>query len=157
MARFTAGTEATAVVTAAREDVWAVLEDPDAVAEMTPFVRRITAEGDHWTWELGGIDVLGQSVSPVFTERMRFDRPSRIDFEHDPPAGTRERSGVEGCYSLAEHERGTELRTSLEITLDLPLPRLAGGAVTGTMRGVVHQMGDRFSENLLRRLGAEQL
>jgi carbon monoxide dehydrogenase subunit G len=157
MARFTAGTEAQAVITASREDVWALLEDPDAIAEMTPFVRRITADGEHWTWELGGLSVLGKSVSPVFTEKMTFERPSRIEFTHDPPDGRTERSAVEGWYDLAEHERGTELRTKLDITLDLPLPKVSGGAVRAAMNGVVSQMGDRFSARLLERLGAEEV
>lgn len=157
MTRFTAGTEASAVITASREEVWALLEDPDAIAEMTPFVKRITADGDHWTWELGGIEVLGKSVSPVFTERMDFDEPSRIEFTHDPPAGRTERSAVEGWYDLAEHDQGTLLRTSLEICLDLPLPRLSSKAVTATMKGVVGKMGDRFADNLLARLGAREV
>lgn len=157
MTRFTAGTEASAVITATREDVWAVLEDPQAIAEMTPFVDRISADGDHWTWSLGGLEVLGVSVSPTFTELMAFDRPGRIEFRHDPPADAHERSGVEGWYDLAEHEQGTHLRTSLEITLDLPLPKLSSRAVTATMNGVVQKMGDRFSERLLERLGAREV
>jgi carbon monoxide dehydrogenase subunit G len=155
--RFTAGTEASAVITASREEVWALLEDPDAIAEMTPFVERITADGDHWTWSLSGLDVLGVSVAPTFTERMHFEEPSRIEFRHDPPEGAHERSAVEGWYDLAEHEQGTHLRTSLDITLDLPLPKLSSRAVTATMRGVVAKMGDRFSENLLQRLHAREV
>ncbi|MAO79319.1 SRPBCC family protein [uncultured Nocardioides sp.] len=157
MTRFTAGTQAQAVITASREAVWALLEDPDAIADMTPFVRRITADGEHWTWDLSGLDVLGVKVSPTFTEKMTFDKPERIEFHHDPPAGETERSAVEGWYDLSEHERGCELRTSLEITLDLPLPKLSSKAVTATMKGVVAKMGDRFSANLLERLGAEEV
>lgn len=157
MTRFTAGTEATAVITASREEVWAVLEDPDAIAEMTPFVRRITAKGDHWTWELGGLEVLGKSVSPVFTEKMSFDEPSCIEFHHDPPSGRTERSAVEGWYRLAEDDEGTRLDTKLDITLDLPLPKLSSKAVTATMKGVVDKMGDRFAANLLERLGAREV
>ncbi|MBF4163670.1 SRPBCC family protein [Nocardioides acrostichi] len=157
MTRFSAKTDATAIITASREEVWALLEDPDAIASMTPFVKGITSEGEHWTWQLGGLEVLGKSVSPSFTEKMTFTEPERIEFTHDPPPGQTERSSVEGWYHLEEHERGCTLSTSLEITLDLPLPKLSSKAVTATMRGVVDKMGDRFSANLLDRLGAEEV
>ncbi|MCM0621031.1 SRPBCC family protein [Nocardioides bruguierae] len=157
MTRFSASTEATAVITATRAEVWAVLSDPDAVAELTPFVSRITADGDHWRWQLGGLEVAGMNVSPAFTEAMTYDEPSRIEFRHDPPEGTTERSSVEGWYDLAEADGGTRLSTSLEITLDLPLPKLSGPVVRTTMKQVINQMGDRFSENLLRRLDAQEV
>ena len=157
MTRFSAKTDAQAVITASRADVWALLRDPQAIAEMTPFVKEIVEDGEHWTWQLGGLEVLGKSVSPRFTEKMTFDEPERIEFHHDPPAGETERSSVEGWYDLQDHDKGVELTTSLEITLDLPLPKISSKAVTATMNGVVEKMGDRFSKNLLERLGAEEL
>ena len=155
MPRFTAATQAEAVVAAPRERIWEVLVDPAKIAELTPFLQRVVADGEHWRWEMTGIDVLGHKVAPAFTEHMSFTEPSRIEFRHDPPAGTQERSGVEGWYDLAEAEGGTRLATSLTITLDLPLPRLSAPAVSGVMKGVMGQMGDRFAANLLRELGVE--
>src|SRR6478735_5041013 len=156
MTRFSAQTRADAVVTAPRADIWPALCDPALVAELTPFVRRITADGAHWRWELSGLKVLGVGVAPVFTELMVLDEPQRIEFRHDPPDGAPERAGVEGWYTLTEADEGTRLVTSLEITLDLPLPRASGRAVTAAMSRVIDQMGDRFSKNLLTHLGAEQ-
>jgi carbon monoxide dehydrogenase subunit G len=157
MASFSARTHAEAVITASPEEVWAVLVDPDLMARFTPFLKRITADGDHWRWEMSGIDVLGVKVAPAFTEKMAFDEPERIDFHHDPPAGEKEKAGVEGWYSLAPADGGgTTLVTDLEITLDLPLPKAAGRAVKATMRKVIDTMGDRFSQNLLDHLGAEE-
>jgi len=158
MTRFSADTQGDAVVSASRADIWAALTDPALVAEMTPFVRSITADGDHWRWEMSGLDVLGVKVAPAFTERMRFTEPDRIDFHHDPPAGASEKAGVEGWYHLTptDDPDATGLATELEITLELPLPRAAGRAVTATMRRVIDTMGDRFSANLLEYLGAEE-
>jgi carbon monoxide dehydrogenase subunit G len=156
MTRFSADTRAEAVVTAPRAEIWAALTDPALVAELTPFVRRITAVGDHWRWELTGLKILGVGVAPTFTELMVLDEPQRIEFHHDPPQGESERSGVEGWYSLTEIDGGTRLVTSLEITLDLPLPRATGRAVKAAMGGVIDQMGERFSKNLLAHLGAEE-
>lgn len=158
MTRFTERTTAEAVVEAPRQAIWDVLVDPGLVARLTPFVRRITAAGDHWRWELTGLDVLGVKVAAQFTERMRLQHLERIGFTHDPPDGVRERSGVEGWYVLADRstrDRGeaTSLATSLEITLDLPLPTLSSPAVRRAMRGVIGTMGDRFSDNLLDHLG----
>ncbi len=157
MARFSADTRAEAVVAAPRSKIWAALTDPDLVAELTPFVRRITADGDHWRWELSGLSVLGVGVSPAFTEQMTYDEPHRIAFRHDPPAGATERSAVEGWYELEEVADGTRLTTALEITLDLPLPRASGRAVRAAMNAVIDQMGERFSRNLLAHLGAEEV
>lgn len=157
MTHFAADTRAEAVVAAPRADIWATLTDPGLVAELTPFVRRITEHGDHWRWEMGGLSVLGVGVSPAFTERMSYDEPRRIEFRHDPPDGATERSAVEGWYQLEEVDAGTRLTTSLEITLDLPLPRASRPAVKRAMAGVIGQMGDRFSQNLLDHLGAEEV
>jgi carbon monoxide dehydrogenase subunit G len=155
--RFSAETRAEAVVSAPPAAVWGALTDPDLVAELTPFVRSIRADGDHWRWELTGLSVLGIGIAPAFTERMTYDEPRRIEFRHDPPAGSDERSAVEGWYALAEVAEGTRLRTALEITLDLPLPRASGPAVRAAMRRVIDHMGDRFSAALLQHLGAEQV
>jgi len=156
MTRFSAETRADAVVTAPRADIWAALTDPALVAELTPFVRRITADGAHWRWELSGLKVLGVGVAPTFTELMVLDEPQRIEFRHDPPDGDSERSGVEGWYALSEVDEGTRLVTSLEITLDLPLPRASSRAVKAAMGRVIDQMGDRFSKNLLAHLDATE-
>lgn len=157
MPRFSADTRAEAVVAAPRADIWDALTDPALVADLTPFVRRITEDGDHWRWEMSGLSVLGVGISPAFTERMTYDEPHRIEFRHDPPAGATERSAVDGWYELDEVDAGTRLVTALEITLDLPVPRASGRAVRGTMRKVIDEMGDRFSRNLLDHLGAEEV
>ena len=158
MASFSARTRAEAVVLAPQRAIWDALVDPELMARFTPFLRRITADGDHWRWELSGLDVLGASVAPAFTERMVFTEPDRIEFHHDPPEGTREKAGVEGWYALAPAPDGdgTSLVTELEITLDLPLPRASGRAVRAAMRRVIDTMGDRFSANLLDHLGADE-
>ena len=156
MSRFSADTRAEAVITATRAQVWDALSDPGLVAELTPYVRSIRADGDHWVWRMAGLNVLGVEVAPSFTERMSLDEPRRIEFRHDPPAGATERSGVEGWYSLEEADAGTRLVTSMEITLDLPLPKASRPAVKAVMNRVIAQMGDRFSKNLLVHLGAEE-
>jgi carbon monoxide dehydrogenase subunit G len=151
--RFTARTEARAVVRAGREQIWAALTDPALVARMTPFVRSIEAEGEHWLWEMTSLQVLGVGVSSAFTERMTFTDLERIEFRHDPPAGKEERTGVHGWYELSDGDEGTSLATSLEVAVELPLPRVSSPAVTTTMKGVMATMGQRFSHNLLDHLG----
>lgn len=159
MAIFTASTHAEAIVLAEPEEIWAALTDPDLVAEMTPFLARIEADGEHWRWFMSGFDVLGKTFRPEFTERMVFDEPTRIEFHHDPPAET-ERSGVQGWYELTpvpEAEGGgTRLVTDLTICLDLPLPKVAKPAVTKAMHKVIDTMGDTFSERLLKHLGTTE-
>jgi carbon monoxide dehydrogenase subunit G len=160
MASFSARTRAEAVVLAPQQDIWAALVDPGLMARFTPFLKRITADGDHWRWEMSGLDVLGAKVAPAFTERMVFTEPDRIEFHHDPPPGAKEKAGVEGWYQLTPTDgdmgAATELVTELEITLDLPLPKASGRAVRAAMRKVIDTMGDRFSQNLLEHLGADE-
>jgi hypothetical protein len=159
MTSFSAKTHAEAVVLAHQEEIWAVLVDPSLMAQFTPFLENITADGDHWVWEMAGLNVLGLKVAPSFTERMVFTEPDRIEFHHDPPPGETEKAGVTGWYSLASigasDEPATRLVTDLEITVDLPLPKAAGPAVRATMSKVIDTMGDRFSQRLLDHLGAE--
>ena len=118
-----------------------MLVDPVLMARFTPFLESITADGDHWRWQLSGLNVLGAKVAPAFTERMVFQEPDRIEFRHDPPAGTTEQAGVAGWYALTPTHDGTELVTELEITLDLPLPKASGPAVRAAMRKVIDTHG----------------
>lgn len=157
--RFSATTDSDAVVAADRSRIWTVLTDPVLLPRLTPLLRRIEVrEGDPgvdlWRWHLVGLSVLGVGVSPVFTERMRFTDGRRIDFSHEPPAGAVERTGAEGSYLLEDATGGTRLFIELTLHVELPLSRLASPAVTGVMRATMQHMGDRFSANLLRHLGA---
>jgi carbon monoxide dehydrogenase subunit G len=155
MAIFSAKTSAQADVAAERAEIWEALADPALVARMTPFVQQIRAEGDHWHWELTGLDLLGRRLAPTFTERMVFEEQRRIEFHHEPPEGVPERAGVTGWYDLSEGPDGTtRLATSLEVCLDAPLPKVSAPAVRAAMKGVMATMGDRFSRNLLDHLGA---
>ncbi|GAA5140319.1 hypothetical protein GCM10023340_00260 [Nocardioides marinquilinus] len=158
MSTFTSSTTARAVVPVERDQVWDVLIDPDLVARFTPFIKRIEPVGDdHWVWHMSGLSVLGKGFAATFTERMTLKEGERIEFDHDPPPGAKERAGVHGWYNLTDHEDAGQpavmLEISLEICIDLPLPRVSGPAVRSTMRGVIATMGDRFSKNLLAHLG----
>ncbi len=94
-------------------------------------------------------------ISPCFTERMRFDEERRIDYSHEPPRGTVERTGAEGWYELSDAPGGTRLTISLTLCVDLPLPRVMAPAVTRVIKGTMERTGDRFSANLMRHLGVE--
>jgi carbon monoxide dehydrogenase subunit G len=155
MTRFTATTESEAIVPAARKDIWAALTDPDLLPRLTPLLRRIDADGDTWTWHMTKISALGVSISPSFTEQMRFDDGHRIEYTHQPPSGTRERAGAEGWYDLSDTPDGTSLKISLTLEVELPLPRRAAPAVRRVMQATMNRMGDKFSTNLLRHLGLE--
>lgn len=163
MGWFKTSTESEAVVRADRAAVWAALVDPALLPKLTPFLRNIevdpsTSSGQavHWRWELTRIPILGASLQPTFTEKMTFDEGRSIEFAHDPPAGVRERAGVEGWYHLEDVEGGTHLAISLGVRADLPIARVAKPAVTAAMKGVLAGMGNRFSANLLEHLGVRR-
>lgn len=157
MSRFSVTTESEAVVAAERSAIWAVLTDPELLPELTPLLRRIDVEGDLWRWHLVGLSVLGVGITPVFTERMRFDDLRRIDYAHEPPPGVTERTGTDGWYELSDAEGGTRLGISLTLTVELPISALAAPAVKGVMRSTLYRTGERFSANLLRHLGADEV
>jgi carbon monoxide dehydrogenase subunit G len=148
---FHVATTSSATVGTDRQRVWEALTDPGLLPRLTPYLRRIDADGHRWTWHLVRIPVLGSMVSPSFTEVMTFDEPSRIDFVHDPER-TDEKARVDGRYDLVEVDEGTHLEIALAISVDLPFPRLAKPAVQTAMRAVVATMGSRFSHNLVRHL-----
>lgn len=156
MHRFSATTASHALVAAERTRIWAVLTDPVLLPRLTPLLRRIDADGDLWRWHLVGLSVLGVGVSPVFTERMRFEERRRIDYSHEPPPGVVERTGARGSYRLDDDPGGTRLEIDLTLHVELPLSRLARPAVVGLMTATMQRMGERFSANLLRHLGVER-
>lgn len=154
MATFSSRNQSTAVVPAKREAIWAVLSDPRALAGLTPLVKAITAEGDLWCWQLGGISALGVSVSPSFTERMTFTEGELIEFEPDPPFGPDQRAGAEGTYELSDAPAGgTKLAIDITIRAELPLPRMAKRPVEKVMASTMAKTGDRFARNLYKKLG----
>ena len=153
MTRFHCRTESAADVPASVDEIWAVLTDPGLLASLTPLVRSIRADGDLWCWQLTGVSALGVEVAPSFTERMRLVDRERIDFRHDPPPGETERAGADGTYTLSElGDDGTGLHIDIAIWVDLPLPRLARGAVRRVMAESMARTGDRFAANLYDHL-----
>lgn len=153
MARFSSTNHSTAVVATERERVWAVLTDPDLLAELTPLVRTIDADGDTWVWHLAGIHGLGMEVAPVFTETMVFEPMTQITYSHTPPPGRRERAGAAGWYQLDDAPTGTHLEIEITIHVELPLPRMSAPAVERIMSESMTRAGDAFARNLLAHLG----
>lgn len=141
------------MVPADQSAIWAALTDPVLLPQLTPLLTGIEADGDRWRWQVGRISALGVSISPAFTELMRFEPMSLIEFSHQPPPNTREYAGASGSYQLAEVPGGTQLEIDLTLTVELPLPRLSAAAVERVMSATMARTGDRFSKNLSRHLG----
>ena len=87
---------------------------------------------------------------------MTFVDERQIRFEHTPPPGSHERTGVEGVYDLTPLEGDeTVLRVDLTLSVDLPLPRLSAPAVERVLRTSMRITGQRFAENLYELLGLD--
>ena len=157
MTTFTTRNDSIEAVAAPRDEVWAAMADPDLLAELTPLVDRIEAVDGHWRWCLASIEAMGVSIAPCFTVAMTFDEPERITFEHDPPAGSTEPAGATGYYDLVAFDGGTVLDIDMTMHVDLPLPKLARGAVERIMDRTTQLHGDRFFNNLLEHLGTERV
>lgn len=156
MTTFTSRDVSTAVVPAPRDEIWAIVSDPAALAELTPLIDSIEPHGDVWTWQLKGISALGVSVAPSFTERMRLDAPASIDYEHEPPEGTSELAGAHGTYQLTElSPESTRLDIDITLCAELPLPAFSRRAVEKVMATTMRRTGDAFASRLYERLGIE--
>lgn len=153
MNRFSATNKSEAVVAADRADIWAVLRSPVLLPKLTPLLTKIDADGDLWRWHLIRLNVLGVGVGSQFTERMLFTENERIDYHHEPPKDTVERTGAEGWYVLSDHKEGTHLSISLKLTVELPLPRAAKPMVEKVIAQIMQRTGDRFATNLYSHLG----
>lgn len=156
MTTFTSRDVSTAVVPAPRDEIWALVSDPATLAELTPLIETIEPDGDLWTWQLRGITALGVSVAPSFTERMRLDAPSTIEYVHEPPPGTDELAGANGTYRLTElGPDSTRLEIDIALCAELPLPKFARRAVEKVMATTMRRTGDAFAERLYDRLGID--
>lgn len=156
MTTFTTRDVSTAVVPAARDAIWALVSDPATLADLTPLITTIEPSGELWTWQLRGIAALGVSVAPSFTERMRFDAPTLIEYEHTPPPGVKELAGANGTYRLTELDAAsTRLEIDITLCADLPLPKFSRRAVEKVMATTMRKTGDAFAQRLYRRLGID--
>lgn len=124
MAVFTARNISVSEVPVVPAKIWPLITDPKMLAELTPLVKSISVAGDDWCWQLAGIEALGISVAPAFTEQMTFEPMKKISFTHRPPHGEKERAGAEGTYTLTPlKDDTTRLKVDLTLSVELPLPR----------------------------------
>jgi carbon monoxide dehydrogenase subunit G len=152
MTRFSASNSSAATLKSPRDQVWAALTDPKLLPKLTPYLHRIDAEGDRWTWHVTRIPVLGKSIGSTFTEVMTFEEPTRIGFAHDKEKPD-EQTEVHGEYRLAESGTGTQVSIDIEVAVELPFPRAMRRPVERTIATVMAGMGKVFARNLLRHLG----
>lgn len=151
MTKFAQGITSTDRIGVPPDRVHRVMADPDLVADLTPLVQGITVDGDRWRWQLTGIRALGLSIAPAFMSLMDIDQEC-ITFRPDPQAT--EMATATGELSMTEDGPDhTALAIDLVATVDLPLPRIMGGAVRRVMFETMKAGGNRFADNLLRHLG----
>lgn len=137
-------------------DIWTLVSDAATLAELTPLVSSIDVDGEFWTWHLSGIEALGISVAPSFTEKMTFVEERSIVFGHQPKPGRKERAGAQGRYDLTPvGDQATRLKVDLTLHVELPLPKLSGAAVRKVMATTMTHTGKRFATNLYQRLGLD--
>lgn len=153
MTRFTASNQSAATLKSSRQEIWNTLTDPKLLPQLTPYLHRIDAEGDRWTWHVAKVPVLGKNIGSTFTEVMSFDEPTRIHFEHDPQQ-TDEQTEVEGEYHLEDRRGGgTRVSIDIEVAVELPFPRAMRRPVEAAIGTVMGGMGRVFARNLLKHLG----
>lgn len=155
MATFSARDISASTVPVTADRIWAQISDPASLTALTPLVRSIVVEDGLWRWQLSGIEALGISVAPTFTERMEFVEPRLIRFSHERAPGERERAGADGTYELTQTGDETELKVDIALTVELPLPRLSAPAVERVMKATMQRTGKRFAVNLYHRLGLD--
>ncbi len=152
--RFESTNVSEADVPAPREKIWAVVTSPERLAQLTPVIEHIAANGDLWCWQLKNISALGARVAPSFTEYMSFEEGRRLAYEHRPQPGKTERAGAKGTYTLADlPDGGTHLSVDLTLHVEMPLPAVSRRAVERVMLTMMARTGEKFAENLYAYLG----
>jgi carbon monoxide dehydrogenase subunit G len=152
MTRFSASNSSAATLKSPRDKVWAALTDPKLLPQLTPYLHRIDAVDDRWTWHVTKVPILGKSIGSTFTEVMTFEEPDRIEFVHDKEK-TEELTEVHGEYRLADRDGGTHVEIDIEVAVELPFPKAMRRPVERTISTVMAGMGKVFARNLLRHLG----
>ncbi len=152
MTRFSASNQSAATLKSSREDIWAALTDPTLLPKLTPYLHRIDADGDRWTWHVAKVPMLGKSIGSTFTEVMTLDPKTRICFQHDPEKKD-EQTEVRGEYHLEDRQAGTRVSIDIEVDVELPFPKAMRRPVEGAIRTVMAGMGRVFARNLLKHLG----
>lgn len=132
------------------EQVRAIFDDPERLAELTPLVAEITESGDRWRWKLVGITRLGITAAPAFTTVIDADDHG-MAFSPDPTRS--ERATAAGRLTVRPDHGGTEVELDVTASVELPLPSMMGGAVRGAMRSTLKAGGARFADNLVAALG----
>lgn len=151
MPRFTQTVRSDDRISTTPDRVWAVLTDPQLLAQLTPLVDTITPDGDLWRWRLTRISGLGMSAAPQFTTLVRLQEGRRIDFE--PPPGARDRASAAGFLTVQPEGEETVVAIDVTATVDLPLPRAMQRPVRALMYRTMRAGGTRFARNLVAHLG----
>jgi carbon monoxide dehydrogenase subunit G len=156
VSQFSARTISASTVPVPSGQIWEILTDPKALAELTPLIRSIEASGPKWLWTLNGIEALGMKVEAAFTESMEFIDGRQIVFTHDPPEAKKELAAVDGIYDVTPAgPESTDLRVDLTLSVELPLPRMARPAVERVVLSTMRMTGRQFASNLYRQLGLD--
>ena len=156
MTKFSVRNVSTSTVPTSAENIWGVITDPARLAAATPILRSIEVADPYWIWRLRPIEALGVTLEAELTERMRFTEHRLIGFEHAPPAGVRERVGVDGAYELApSSDSSTDLKIDLTLSVDAPLPGVAARPLEAAVRAAMRSAGQRFAQNLYEQLGLD--
>lgn len=139
------------VIAVPTERVWEILLNPQCLADLTPLVDEITAEGRLWTWRLVGVSALGLTAAPRFTTAVNITDES---IEFGPVDGSSDRASAAGHLRVtAVDEAHTMVAIDLVASVDLPLPKMAAGAVQRVMFATMRTGGSRFAAAMIRHLG----
>jgi carbon monoxide dehydrogenase subunit G len=145
--RVAADVERSAEVGAAPEDVWAVVSDVERLGELMPEVETYEPVERGWRWVMAPQQRLGQTFQPHFTVRYTLEEPEEVRFERVTTAG--ETSEAEGHIRVsADGADGARVDFRLELTVDVPVPRLLVGSVRAMLTDEIRRLADGFLANV---------
>lgn len=140
-------------IAAERERVHQTVADTPTVAELIPRVQTATPLGpDTWRWTLEEHHALGHTVQPAFTVRIEDHAPSGVRFVHQPDPGAPDGRAGGGITLVAASSEATTATVDVEVSLDLPIPRLIRGAARALIELEVRRSVDRFLAALDERV-----
>lgn len=104
-----------------------------------------------WRWTLQRVSAAGYEVRPEFTVRVLREAPERVRLVHDDTDGSgAPATSTTGEVALDAEEGGTRVSFTLQLSLELDVPRLLAPVIRQVLRTNLEQVADHFLTELDR-------
>lgn len=147
MATATARVTRTRIIAAPRAEVWACMADLDLLGGLIDALEEVRPlDGGGHQFLLTPIHALGQRFRPGAQLQVEFMAPERVTFT--PVAESASSASADGSIALTPSDDATHVQMSIDVRLELSLPRLFSGPASAVLAHELRVAFDGFLVNL---------